>query len=143
MAAAGPHTGCCGNPSHMCSVLGGARSCGGAGGKTPPFGAKRPSCPPHPTPGPSSAQFTGLATEQLFSLGRREEDRDSAQPSASSLRGGWPGGGAVLGSEISDCTQALRNHVVDQSRGEPASESVLEAQHSTEWAVRGTRIRKQ
>lgn len=41
---------------------------------------KGPAVPVPPAPGPSSAQFTGLATEQLFSLGRREEDRDSAQP---------------------------------------------------------------
>lgn len=101
--------------------------------------------PAVPVPlGPSSAQFTGLGTEQLFSLGRREEDGDSGQLSASSLRGGWPGGGgAALGSEVSDCTQALRSHVVDPSRGEPSRESVLGGQHSTEGAVRGTRIRKQ
>lgn len=41
---------------------------------------KGPAVPVPPAPGPSSAQFTGLATEQLFSLGRREEDRESAQP---------------------------------------------------------------
>lgn len=94
--AAGPHRGCYGNPSHMCSL-----GVGGAGGGCLQLlgGWRQRLClleqkgPAVPVPpGPSSAQFTGLGTEQLFSLGRWE-DQDSVQLSASSPRGGGGVGG--------------------------------------------------
>lgn len=48
--AAGPHGGCYGNPSHMCSILewGGLHSCWGAGGNDSALWGKKAQLFPSP-----------------------------------------------------------------------------------------------
>lgn len=109
----------------MCSILGvGVGGVGGAGPAaagelavvTLPFGVERPSC--SCLPRSQLSPVHKLQTEQLFSLGRQEEE--CTLGSSQLPFSGGVGGRTLLSSEVSDWKQAFRNPGVKQYNNKPS-----------------------